>query len=160
MVATAISKKDLAAKIIHHKHKRQPSNDMTSVGAGSTGNKSDNKQQTDMLLLQEMQIDPNKFETVSLEDTLIQERERATKHVQKEMIGIHQVFNDMALLVKEQGETVDNIESSIENAKVHAHRGVEQLQQAEQKKDWARTVTATVATVGTTAAAVALIVLL
>jgi len=152
------TKRELAGRIINNKHhKRQTSIDHHLMASSSGSN---NKKASDMVMLEEMQIHDSNFQTVPLEEVIIQEREKAAKDVHKQMVGINQVFNDMALLVREQGETVDNIESSIENAKVTTRRGVDELQQAEQKKDWSRTVTATVATVGTTAAAVALIILL
>ena len=47
----------------------------------------------------------------------IQERHSAVKDLERQLLGLHQIFLDMAVLVEAQGEMLDNIESQ---ARPHA----------------------------------------
>jgi hypothetical protein len=54
----------------------------------------------------------------SLEHYLISDREEAVRKVQGQMSDLHQLFADVAELTRCQGERLENIEASLENAKV------------------------------------------
>ena len=41
----------------------------------------------------------------------IQERASAVKDLERQLLGLHQIFLDMAVLVEAQGEMLDNIET-------------------------------------------------
>ena len=41
----------------------------------------------------------------------IQERHSAVKDLERQLLGLHQIFLDMAVLVEAQGEMLDNIET-------------------------------------------------
>ncbi len=41
----------------------------------------------------------------------IQERHIAVKDLERQLLGLHQIFLDMAVLVEAQGEMLDNIET-------------------------------------------------
>jgi t-SNARE complex subunit (syntaxin) len=47
----------------------------------------------------------------------IQERHSAVKDLERQLLGLHQIFLDMAVLVEAQGEMLDNIETQ---ARTHA----------------------------------------
>jgi t-SNARE complex subunit (syntaxin) len=49
---------------------------------------------------------------------------------QSTMGDVNQIFKDLSLLVHEQGEMVDNIESHVEDAHVRVQQGNKQLVQA------------------------------
>jgi hypothetical protein len=100
----------------------------------------------------------SEFQEVDLQEAIIAEREKAVRDANKQMVGLNQVFQDFALLVHEQGDAVENIERSVEQAKHHSKKAVKELEGAEKKQEVNTAITATLATVGT--AAVALIVLL
>lgn len=51
---------------------------------------------------------------------------------------MHRLFLDLALLVKSQGEVIDNIEANIANAKVHVEKGEKDLVQAKKNLQSAR----------------------
>jgi len=115
-------------------------------------------------VMQELVLDTRKpvlaseFQEVDLQEAIVADREKAVKETQRDMVGLNQVFQDFALLVHEQGDAVENIERSVEQAKTHSKKAVKELESAEKKQEVSTAITATIATVGT--AAVALIVLL
>ncbi|CAN8298685.1 unnamed protein product [Cochlearia groenlandica] len=65
-------------------------------------------------------------------DTLaeIQERHDAVRDLEKKLLGLQQIFLDMAVLVDAQGEMLDNIESQVSNAVDHVQSGNTALQRA------------------------------
>ncbi|KII67690.1 Syntaxin-7 [Thelohanellus kitauei] len=44
----------------------------------------------------------------------IQERENAIRKIEEDIIGVNNIMKDLAIMIQEQGEVVDNIESHIE----------------------------------------------
>ncbi|CAL0299450.1 unnamed protein product [Lupinus luteus] len=60
----------------------------------------------------------------------IQERHDAVKDLEKNLLELHQVFLDMAVLVESQGEQLNDIESHVARAESFVHTGVEQLRTA------------------------------
>ncbi|KAA3483528.1 syntaxin-132-like protein isoform X1 [Gossypium australe] len=66
----------------------------------------------------------------------IQERHDAVTEIEKKLLDLQQIYLDMAVVVGAQGETLDNIESQVNNAVDHLQSGTEALQTAKrlQKK--------------------------
>ncbi|KAM7264103.1 hypothetical protein ACFE04_001786 [Oxalis oulophora] len=60
----------------------------------------------------------------------IQERHDAVKEIEKNLQELHQVFLDMSVLVQEQGEQLDDIESHVARANSFVRGGTQQLQTA------------------------------
>ncbi|XP_047952502.1 syntaxin-121-like [Salvia hispanica] len=60
----------------------------------------------------------------------IQERHDAVKEMERNLMELHQVFLDMAVLVQSQGEQLDDIESQVNRASSFVRGGTEQLQVA------------------------------
>lgn len=60
----------------------------------------------------------------------IQERHDAVKEIEKNLLDLHQVFLDMAVLVEAQGQQLNNIESNVAHANSFVRRGTDQLQTA------------------------------
>ncbi|CAI7771309.1 unnamed protein product [Closterium sp. NIES-54] len=67
-----------------------------------------------------------------LMDTLaeIQERHSAVQDIEKQLLELHQIFMDMAVLVESQGELLDNIEVQVGQAVDHVQHGTKQLVEA------------------------------
>lgn len=63
---------------------------------------------------------------------LMQERERELRQLEHDIRDVNTIFKDLAVLVHEQGETIDSIEANVENASVHVEEGVTQLQRAKE----------------------------
>ncbi|KAF6150132.1 hypothetical protein GIB67_023087 [Kingdonia uniflora] len=57
----------------------------------------------------------------------IQERHDAAKEIERSLQELHQVFLDMSVLVQEQGEQIDDIESQVQRANSFVTRGTQQL---------------------------------
>lgn len=57
----------------------------------------------------------------------IQERHDAVKGIEKNLLELHQVFMDMAVLVEVQGDQLDNIQNQVERAHSYVTRGTNQL---------------------------------
>ncbi|KAF7818862.1 syntaxin-121-like [Senna tora] len=58
----------------------------------------------------------------------IQERHDAVREIERNLNELHQLFLDMAVLVKSQGEQLDDIESHMARANSFVKRGVHQLE--------------------------------
>lgn len=75
-------------------------------------------------------------EEVDLEQ--LQERERAVRQLESDILDVNTIFKDLATLVHEQGETIDSIENNVESTHIRVQEGNEQLRQAETYKNKAR----------------------
>ncbi|KAL6496352.1 hypothetical protein OROGR_029610 [Orobanche gracilis] len=60
----------------------------------------------------------------------IQERYDAVKEMERNLMELHQVFLDMAVLVQSQGERLDDIESQVNRASSFVRGGTQQLEVA------------------------------
>ncbi|XP_047318871.1 syntaxin-121-like [Impatiens glandulifera] len=60
----------------------------------------------------------------------IQERHEGTKELERNLKELHQVFQDMAVLVHHQGEQIDDIENQVNRASSFVRGGTEELQVA------------------------------
>ena len=71
-------------------------------------------------------------ELVEVDDReLIEERNKAVCQIHRDMVSLNELFRDMDILVCQQGEMVDNIESSLSRSVANSGKGVEELRQAE-----------------------------
>ncbi|KAI3677050.1 hypothetical protein L1987_86668 [Smallanthus sonchifolius] len=64
----------------------------------------------------------------------IQERHDAVTVIERNLKELHQVFMDMAVLVEQQGEQLDNIESHVNRANSFVTRAASQLNEARKKQ--------------------------
>eukprot|EP00520_Triparma_pacifica_P004753 CAMPEP_0118658128 /NCGR_PEP_ID=MMETSP0785-20121206/14396_1 /TAXON_ID=91992 /ORGANISM="Bolidomonas pacifica, Strain CCMP 1866" /LENGTH=273 /DNA_ID=CAMNT_0006551111 /DNA_START=106 /DNA_END=924 /DNA_ORIENTATION=- len=75
-----------------------------------------------------------KFEQVQAQDhfqeSIIKERDVEIRKINKEMATVNEIFKDLAGIVNEQQDEIDNIETLMENSHAHAKAGLEQVQQA------------------------------
>jgi len=68
----------------------------------------------------------------------LQERERAIRQLESDILDVNTIFKDLATLVHDQGEVVDSIEANIESTHVRVQEGTDHLRQAETYKNKAR----------------------
>jgi len=68
----------------------------------------------------------------------LQERERAVRQLESDILDVNHIFKDLATLVHDQGEVIDSIEANVESTQVRVSEGTEQLRQAETYKNKAR----------------------
>lgn len=75
-------------------------------------------------------------EEVSVE--LIEERERAIRQLEADIVGVNEIFRDLATMVYEQGDMIDSIEANVDTAAVHVEDANVQLHKASHYQKAAR----------------------
>lgn len=60
----------------------------------------------------------------------IREREAAIRQLESNIVDVNEIFKDLALMVHEQGETIDSIEANVDSAVTHVEAGNVQLTKA------------------------------
>ena len=68
----------------------------------------------------------------------IQERHDAVKDIERSLMGLHQVFLDMAALVEAQGHQLNDIESHVARASSFVRRGAVELETAREYQKGSR----------------------
>lgn len=79
----------------------------------------------DNLAQSQAQIQQDEIDLQALE-----EQERTIRELEDNIVGVNEIYKKLGALVYEQGQTVDSIEASVENASVFVHDGSEQLRRA------------------------------
>lgn len=60
----------------------------------------------------------------------LEEQERTIRELEENIVGVNEIYKKLGALVYEQGQTIDSIEASVENASVFVQDGSEQLRRA------------------------------
>lgn len=60
----------------------------------------------------------------------LEDQERTIRELEDNIVGVNEIYKKLGALVYEQGQTVDSIESSVENAGIFVETGTEQLRRA------------------------------
>ncbi|KAG5681065.1 hypothetical protein PVAND_010531 [Polypedilum vanderplanki] len=68
----------------------------------------------------------------------LEEQERTIRELEENIVGVNEIYKKLGALVYEQGQTVDSIEASVENASVFVQDGTEQLRRASHYSNQAR----------------------
>ena len=91
-------------------------------------------------LSQEQRQTQEQLQAAALNDSIIQEREGDIANIHRTVQEVSEIFQDLALLVDEQGAHIDNIQTNIESAGTQTAKGVQQLAKASrsQKKNRGR----------------------
>lgn len=71
------------------------------------------------------QLQQDEIDLQALED-----QERTIRELEDNIVGVNEIYKKLGALVYEQGQTVDSIEASVENAGVFVETGTEQLRRA------------------------------
>ena len=69
-------------------------------------------------------------QSVEVDSALIAEREQRINQLERDMLMINDIMRDVADMVHEQGEVIDDIEANVERTRGHAEQANEQLIQA------------------------------
>lgn len=69
---------------------------------------------------------------------MIQEREERIRQLEGDILDVNEIFRDLAALVYEQGEMIDNIEDNVTKAADHVEEGNTQLTKASEYQKKAR----------------------
>ena len=78
------------------------------------------------------------LQAVALNEDIIAEREQGIAQLNHTVHEVAEIFSDMALLVAEQGEHIDNIQTHIESAAYQTNKGVKELAKASRSQKKAR----------------------
>jgi len=79
-------------------------------------------QQRDQMTLSQVDSD--------LDLDLLRQQEASVKKLESDIMDINKIFKDLSLLVHEQGDVVDSIESNMESSSLNVSRGLDELRQA------------------------------
>lgn len=60
----------------------------------------------------------------------LEEQERTIRELEDNIVGVNDIYKKLGALVYEQGQTIDSIEASVENAGVFVSEGTDQLRRA------------------------------
>eukprot|EP01126_Amoeba_proteus_P035099 TRINITY_DN3527_c0_g3_i2.p1 TRINITY_DN3527_c0_g3~~TRINITY_DN3527_c0_g3_i2.p1 ORF type:complete len:295 (-),score=70.44 TRINITY_DN3527_c0_g3_i2:120-1004(-) len=95
-----------------------------------------------LLLQQQQQHQQQQYLKIESErefqDTIIRERDEEIKIIQAQMIEVNDIFKDLAKLVDEQSELVDNIETNISIASTNVTEATKDLVKADEHSNTAR----------------------
>lgn len=69
-------------------------------------------------------------QTIEFSSQLIAEREEGIKQIESTMLEVNEIYKDLAVIVDDQGQQLDNIEANMTSADTHVERGVAHLNQA------------------------------
>jgi len=78
----------------------------------------------------------NEFQMAMVDDTenLVNQRDEEITRIAKSIEELAQIFNELAVLVIDQGTILDRIDYNMETAVEHAKEGVVQLEKAEENQ--------------------------
>ena len=69
---------------------------------------------------------------------MIREREDALRQLESDIVNVNEIFKDLAIMVHEQGETIDSIEANVDHTHEHVEAANVQLQKAKSHLSAAR----------------------
>lgn len=89
----------------------------------------------------QQQLQQQEYESqMAANEAIIAEREQGIGHLARSVQEVADIYQDLALLVQEQGSQIDNIQTNIESAATQTERGIAELVKANthQKKNRSR----------------------
>ena len=87
---------------------------------------------------QAQQMEAGGLQAIETNDQIIREREAGLRQINQQVHEVSEIFQDLALLVSEQGEHIDNIQTNIESAANNTARGARELARASRYQRRAR----------------------
>lgn len=121
--SAAQKEKDVIKKYKNQGGLGMPSTESNLIDIEGAGN---SQMKTQMMLEEEQNLEQ------------LQERERAVRQLEADIMDVNQIFKDLAAMVHDQGEMVDSIEANVESASIRVNEGTDQLRQAERWQNKAR----------------------
>lgn len=68
--------------------------------------------------------------TIEFNDAIYQEREEGLLEIRQQITEVNEIFKDLAVIVQEQGEMLDDIDSNIVRTEVSTEQGTKELKKA------------------------------
>ena len=78
------------------------------------------------------------LQEIKWNDSIYRERDAEIREIENDVQTVHDIFSDVAILVQNQGEYVDNIESNVDASARSVLNGVNELEKAETYQKSAR----------------------
>lgn len=108
-------------------------------GAGSSSSSSQCGQRGgEQDRLESHQMHEQQMSLVATNEEVIADREVNINHLARSVQEVNEIFQDLALLVNEQGTQIDNIQTNIETAATRTNAGVRELARASRSQRRAR----------------------
>jgi len=79
---------------------------------------------------EQQQLQQQQMQMVETNEAVIADREQGINHLNRSVQEVAEIFQDLALLVNEQGAQIDNIQTNIESAATSTEKGVRELARA------------------------------
>jgi t-SNARE complex subunit (syntaxin) len=71
---------------------------------------------------------------VDVQNEIIAERDNAIAVIQNDMVAVHDAFQQMAILVEQQGDMVDNIQNNVQQAFENVEKGKNEIEKAHESQ--------------------------
>jgi t-SNARE complex subunit (syntaxin) len=75
---------------------------------------------------------------ITINEIIIQEREEEFKQINKSIVEVNAIFKDLAVIVNEQAEDIETIESNMNESARMAEKGLKELQTAAKSQSSSR----------------------
>lgn len=66
--------------------------------------------------------------------TQLKEREAALRKLENDIVDVNMIFKDLAVMVHDQGEIIDSIESNVEAVQIRVHEANNHLESAKRNQ--------------------------
>lgn len=76
------------------------------------------------------QIDANQITFTEVQSLIEEERERQINEIHKDLLIIHQIFDELSAIVKHQGEQIEQINNQTERSNEQSRRGLNEITEA------------------------------
>ncbi|GJP60853.1 hypothetical protein CLOP_g18069 [Closterium sp. NIES-67] len=105
---------------------------LSSIGGGGAhlAEQGEREEQRDPLLAQQRHEMAVVEGELAYNEAVIEEREQGIQEIQQQIVEVNEIFQDLAVLVREQGGMIDDIETNIEGSRAQAINANKQLTQA------------------------------
>ncbi|CAI5470277.1 unnamed protein product [Closterium sp. Yama58-4] len=100
------------------------------AGGAQLAEQADREEQRDPLLAQQRHEMAVVEGELAYNEAVIEEREQGIQEIQQQIVEVNEIFQDLAVLVREQGGMIDDIEANIEGSRAQAVNANKQLTQA------------------------------
>ncbi|CAI5514795.1 unnamed protein product [Closterium sp. Naga37s-1] len=100
------------------------------TGGAQLAEQADREEQRDPLLAQQRHEMAVVEGELAYNEAVIEEREQGIQEIQQQIVEVNEIFQDLAVLVREQGGMIDDIEANIEGSRAQAVNANKQLTQA------------------------------
>jgi len=107
-------------------------------GWGGSGGGSSSIAPLDYAAQQQQQQQEEYTAQLAANEAIIAERDQGIGHLARSVQEVADIYQDLALLVQEQGTQIDNIQTNIETAATQTEKGVGELQRANRSQKKAR----------------------